>query len=227
LSVVGDNSNDTSAGAMAALFLVTLAAASRRSPRWVVAAGVMAAAAIGTKQSALPLVVAASAWLLRADRARLRTYAAAMLATLLVVSVPFLVQSGPVGYVKALTAFAGFHEDVYGWNIWVLAQGMGLPVASRETALLIGTAIGLLALVAIAVLPYRDLRTAAVAGVVGMAVLFFAQRWTAYSYFAQLLSVMVVLPLLGRWDWPAPDPDDADGAWPATSQPPSTPPAAA
>jgi hypothetical protein len=47
-------------------------------------------------------------------------------------------------------------------------------------------------------------RTALVAGTVGTAVLFLAQRWTAYSYFAQLVSIVVVLPLLRPWDWPGP-----------------------
>ena len=238
VNLVGDNSNDTSAGAMIAFYIVAVAAVDRNRDaaadgsgmrRWAILAGVMAAAAMGTKQSALPLVVAGSAWLVRVDRAAFRPYLAAMLATLLVVSVPFLAMSGPVGYVKALTAFAGFHEDVYGWNIWVFAQQMGWPVASREVATLSGALLGLAALVVIAVLRYRDVRTALVAGTVGMAVLFFAQRWTAYSYFAQLISVMVVLPLVGRWDWPASGDDPAApvGASASSASAGSAPPGAA
>ena len=204
VNLVGDGSNDTSAGALLVLFMLALVRADGED-RWrAILAGILAAAALGTKQSALPLVIAGSAWLLHADRLQFRRYLAALLVTLLVVSVPFLVIAGPVGYVRALTAFAGFHEDVYGWNIWVLAQQMQWPVASREDALVVGTVLGLGAMLVIALLPYRSVRTALVAGTVGTAVLFLAQRWTAYSYFAQLVSILVVLPLVRPWDWPGP-----------------------
>ncbi len=196
VNLVGDGSNDTSAGAVFVLFMLALVRADGKD-RWrAVLAGVLAACAIGTKQSALPLMVAGSAWLLHASRPQFRRYAVAAATTLLLVSVPFVLQAGVVGYVRALTAFAGFHEDVYGWNIWVLAQQLRWPVASREDALVLGTIVGLAALVVVAVPRYRLARTALAAGAVAMAVLFLAQRWTAYSYFAQLLSVLVILPLL-------------------------------
>jgi len=219
VNLVGDGSNDTSAGAMLVLFMLALVRADRED-RWrAILAGVLAAAALGTKQSALPLVIAGSAWLFHADPRQFRRYLAALLVTLVIVSVPFLLTAGPVGYVRALTAFAGFHEDVYGWNIWVLAQQLQWPVASREDALLLGTVIGLGAMLAIALPRYRSVRTALVAGTVGTAVLFLAQRWTAYSYFAQLVSILVVLPLVRPWDWPGPL-DDPELPPPAPSSAP-------
>ena len=205
VNLVGDGSNDTSAGTMVVLFMLALLETDREDRRRAILAGVLAAAAIGTKQSALPLVVAGSAWLLHANRLQLRRYLLALLATLLVVSAPFLVLSGPVNYVKALTAFAGFHTDVYGWNIWVFAKQMGWPVASREDALVVGAVIALATLVIVAILRYRSLQTAFTAGAIAMAVLFLTQRWTAYSYFAQLIPVVLMLPLLRPWDWSGAD----------------------
>lgn len=221
LNLVGDGSNDTSAGAVFVLYIVALAATADGDEPWRgILAGVLAAAALGTKQSSLPIVVAGTAWLFWQRRVHLRPYLGAGAAVLFVVSIPFVIMAGPIAYVKALTAFAGFHEDVYGWNIWVLAQQMRWPVASREDALVVGTVVSLAAVVVLALVRYRSVRTAVAAGTVGMAVMFLAQRWTAYSYFAQLLSVVVVLPLLPPFDWlgprdvgpeaeVAPDADDA------------------
>ena len=222
LNLVGDGSNDTSSGAMFLLFVLALVEADREEPWRAVLAGVLAACALGTKQSSLPLVVAGSAWLFHASRPSFRRYATAGLVTLFVVSVPFLLRSGLLGYVKALTAFAGFHEDVYGWNIWVLAGQLHLPVASREDALAFGSVVALAALALVALIRYRSVRTALVAGCVAMEVMFLAQRWTAYSYFAQLLAVVVVLPLLKPDDWRLGDAAPAGEAAPDARMPPAT-----
>jgi uncharacterized membrane protein len=198
INLIGDGSNDTSSGAVLVLYMLGMVRADGDS-RWrAVLAGVLAAVALGTKQSALPVIVAGSVWLFWANGLQFRRYVAAGAATLFAVSVPFMLLAGPVGYVKALTSFAGFHEDVYGWNIWVLAKQMGWPVASREDALVLGLVVGLAALLAVTLLRYRSLRTAMLSGAVAMAVLFLAQRWTSYAYFAQLMSVLVVVPLLDQ-----------------------------
>ena len=43
------------------------------------------------------------------------------------VSIPFLIL-GPLDYLTQLSSVTGFHEDVYGWNVWVLVQSLGGPV---------------------------------------------------------------------------------------------------
>jgi uncharacterized membrane protein len=202
INLIGDGSNDTSSGAVLVLFMLGVARADSDSRRGAILAGVLAAAALGTKQSALPVVLAGSVWLFWVNRPQFRRYAAAAAATLFAVSVPFMILAGPVGYVRALASFAGFHEDVYGWNIWVLAKQMGWPMSSREDAQVLGLVLGLVALLVVALLRYRSLRTAMLSGAVAMAVLFLAQRWTSYAYFAQLMSVLVVVPLLDQRVWP-------------------------
>ena len=59
-------------------------------------------------------------------RAGLR-YVGSAAILLLAVSIPFLIL-GPLDYLTQLSSVTGFHEDVYGWNLWVLAKSLGWPV---------------------------------------------------------------------------------------------------
>ena len=216
IELVGDGSNDTSTGAVLVLAVMALASLRSDTPRHAVIAGVLAGCALATKQSTLPIIVATGAWVLRAHPGLFRRYFVALGATLAVVSLPFLAMSG-LDYLRALASFAGYHEGVFGWNIWVLAADTGWPIASQSDGLIIGGVTAAIALILVALPSYRSLRTAAASGAVALAVLFFAQRWTSFAYFAQLLSVLVVLPMLpgsGADAWAGGDEPDVHAAPP-------------
>ena len=197
-----DGSNDTAVGVMLALALVALMLALERrlGGRWLVVAGLVGGIAVAMKQTALPVVLVAGVFLWRRyGRQRFVEYAGAAGGLLLVVSLPFLV-SDPLAYLAALTSFAGAHEDVYGWNMWTLARGIGRPVWDVGPALVLNVLASVVALAVALALRYRSLTGAAVGGLFVTLVVLLTARWTTYAYFALIAGVALVLPALAAWE---------------------------
>lgn len=193
-----DGSNDTGTGALLLAGVVALAWVLRRGavPWELFAAGLVAGLALASKQSALPLVVLPAAYLWRTRRQRASVpYLAGALGLLGVLSLPFLIV-GAGAYVHQLLSFAGNHVDVYGWNVWVFAQGMQWPVLDVGLASLLTVAVAAVGLLVAVALPYRRLGTALLAGLAVTLLAFFAARWTTYAYFAMLAPVALAVPML-------------------------------
>jgi len=196
-----DGSNDTSTGAM--LLLAVLAVAWAWDGGWdgqrVRIAGLAAALALATKQSSLFVVVllAIAVWQM-AGRRSAALYVGAAGVLLLALSIPFLLL-GPVEYVRSLTAFAGVHEDIYGWTIWAFAQGMGWPVLDVPEARLVNIVLTLGALLAVTRYRLSSIALATAFGVLVTLVLFLTARWMSFAYFAMVTPIILVLPLLAAW----------------------------
>ena len=193
-----DASNDTSSGAVLLGAALVALYAERRgfSVGSVRLAGLAAGLALGMKQTCVFVVVAIACWVWR--RAGVRgflDYALGTVAVLIAASVAFLILD-PTAYLSALTAFAGFHQDLFGWNIWVLADHQGLAVPEIETAQVIGLAIIAAVAVPVVLATYRRLTTAAIGGILLTMVAFLAVPWTSYSYFALLAPLLLSIPLL-------------------------------
>ena len=193
-----DGSNDTSAGAALLVAVLAFAWAWERgwADRYLVGAGAAAALALGTKQSTLLviLVLAIALWQVAGHRATLR-YVGSALLVLAFVSLPFLAM-GPLVYLRGLVSFAAVHEDVYGWNIWVLARSLGWPVADVGPAFVIELALTAAALIVAAIHRYRDVAAATAAGILVTLVPLLTARWTTYAYFAMVAPVALAVPLL-------------------------------
>lgn len=193
-----DGSNDTGTGALLLAGLVALAWVLRRgaAPWALFAAGLVVGLALASKQSALPLAVlpAAYLWRTRGTRASL-PYLAGALGLLGVLSLPFLIV-GADAYVHQLLSFAANHVDVYGWNVWIFAQGMQWSVLDVGPAALLTVALAGVGLLVALALPYRRLGTAVLAGLVVTLLAFFAARWTTYAYFAMLAPLALAVPML-------------------------------
>jgi len=119
-----DGSLETGAGALLLLAVIAVAWAwdGGWDDRRVRIAGLAAALPLAMKQSTFFVVVllAAAVWQMAGRRAGLR-YAGSAAILLLAISIPFLLL-GPIDYLTQLTSLTGFHEDVYGWNIWPRAS---------------------------------------------------------------------------------------------------------
>jgi hypothetical protein len=197
-----DASNDTTTGALILLALLAVAYAALRG--WedapVIVAGICAALAVGTKQTAALVLVGAAAYVWRTAGTRAAgRYMGSAAIVLAVVSVPFLAMDASA-YIRSLVSFAGFHDDVYGWNIWVLAGQLGWPVWDKGSATILNLGVILVGLALL--LRYRatGLAGAAGAGVLLAMVAFLTARWTTYAYFAELAPVLCAIPLLHRWE---------------------------
>ena len=106
----------------------------------------------------------------------------------------------PGRFVLMTAGQLGAHDSVYGWNLWVFAQWMGWPILDvRSAAILVLAATGLATMVMLGFNQER-LASAALAGVVVTLVALLAARWTAYSYFAVVVPVILALPVLVMWD---------------------------
>ncbi|HET6380870.1 MAG TPA: hypothetical protein VFH63_07515 [candidate division Zixibacteria bacterium] len=196
-----DGSNDTVVGAGLLLALLALGWAVRRGDgAALLLAGAAGGFAVAIKQLALPIPVALAAYAVRRFGWRLGLrYAGGAAALLLVVSVPFLVM-GPVEYVTGLLGFIGAHDDVYGWNIWSLVQGLGGTAWDTASAAVLTLAVGLVVLAGLLAIPWRSLAGAALGGVSGTLVVMFAARWTTYAYFGLVWPVMLAVPLVLAWE---------------------------
>jgi uncharacterized membrane protein SirB2 len=197
-----DGSNDTGTGALVLLALLVLAWAVERGldDASLVLAGILGALAIASKQVSLPLLAMPVIYLLRRHGWRPTTrYLVGALGLLLVISLPFMVL-GPGTYVRGLLSFIGAHRDLYGWNIWTLAQGLGWTPWDEQPATVLNAVLSAIALLVAVVLPYRSLAGAVLAGVVVTLVVLLTARWTTYAYFALLAPVVLALPALALWE---------------------------
>ncbi len=189
-----DASNDTSSGAVLLGAALVALYAERRgfSVGSVRLAGLAAGLALGMKQTCAFVVVAIACWIWRRRGVRgVLDYALGTVAVLISASVAFLVLD-PTAYLTAMTAFAGFHKDLFGWNIWVLADHQGLAVPPIE----IGAARRagdhcVIAASAVVVATYRRLTSAVIGGILLTMVALLAVPWTSYSYFALVAPVLL------------------------------------
>jgi Dolichyl-phosphate-mannose-protein mannosyltransferase len=197
-----DAGNDTSTGAMLLLAVLAAAWAAEREfdQNALLAAGLVAGLAAGTKQTTLFAVILLAAFVWhRAGRPAATRYIAAAVLLLGLSALPFLVLD-PGRFVLMTAGQLGAHDSVYGWNFWVFAQWMGWAILDvRSAAILVLAATGLATMVMLAFYQER-LASAALAGVVVTLVALLAARWTAYSYFAVVVPVILALPILVRWD---------------------------
>lgn len=197
-----DGSNDTGVGALVLVAILALGWSIDRGldDASLVLAGVLAALALSSKQIALPLVLAPAIYLVNGHGWRTAgRYLAVIGAVLLLVSLPFLVQ-GPLTYMQGLVRFVGVHQDIYGWNLWAFAQGMGWTPWDVGPATLLNVVVSVVALLVLLVLPLRRPSSALLAGVVVLLVILLSARWTTYAYFALLAPAVLVLPAVAAWE---------------------------
>ena len=90
------------------------------------------------------ILLAVAVWQMAGRRAALR-YVGSAADPAAGLSIPFLIL-GPLDYLTQLPRSPGFHEDVYGWNIWVLVRSLGGPVPDVTVAHLLTIVITLGAL---------------------------------------------------------------------------------
>jgi hypothetical protein len=196
-----DAGNDTSTGAMLLFAVLAAAWAAERGfdRNALLAAGLVAGLAVGTKQTTAFAVVLLAAFVWhRAGRRAAARYAAGVL-LVGASALPFLAMD-PGRFVLMTAGQLGAHDSVYGWNLWVFAQWMGWPVPDvRSAAILVLVAAGVATVVMLGFSQER-LAPAALAGVLVTLVALLAARWTAYSYFAVVVPVILALPVLVRWD---------------------------
>jgi hypothetical protein len=197
-----DGSSDTGSGALLLLAIIAVGWAVERGlddPSMLLA-GITGALAVSTKQIAMPIVLVLVVYLARRHGWRpAGRYLVAAAVVLLLISLPFLIL-GPLTYVDGLVSFIGAHQDIYGWNIWALAQGLGLTPWEQGPATVLNAALSVVALVVVAVLPLRHLSGALLAGVVTTLVILLTARWTTYAYFALLAPVVLAIPAVAAWE---------------------------
>ena len=197
-----DGSSDTGTGALLLLAIIAVGWAVDRGldDASVLLAGIVGALAVSTKQIALPVVLALAIYLLRAHGWRpAGRYVGAAAGILLLVSLPFVLL-GPLTYLRGLLSFIGVHQDVYGWNIWALARGLGLMPWEQGPATVVNVTLSAIAIAAMAALPLRHLSGALLAGVVAMLVILLTARWTTYAYFALVAPVVLAIPVVAAWE---------------------------
>jgi hypothetical protein len=208
-----DGSNDTGTGVLLTAGIVGLAGALHAGapPRGLRAAGLLLALAMSTKQTTLlvGVVLCLFVWQRLGPRGLLQ-YAGAGLALLGALSVPFLL-ADPGAYLTGILKFIGAHEDIYGWNIWVFAQGMGWPVLDEGPVALLALATTGAALLAVSQRPFGALAWAVLASVIVTLTLLLTARWTTFAYFAMVAPLLLAMPMLAVWErrWPPPDSEPA------------------
>jgi hypothetical protein len=196
-----DGSSETGAGALLLLAVVVVAWAWDGG--WddlrVRIAGLAAALPLAMKQTTLFVVVllAMAVWQMAGRRAGLR-YVGSAAVLLLALSIPLLLL-GPIDYLTQLTSITGFHEDVYGWNVWVLAQSLGWPVADVTAGRLITIAVTLGALLVVTRYRMSSIALATLMGIMVTMVMFLTARWTSFIYYVLLEPVLFAVPLLAIW----------------------------
>ena len=196
-----DGSLETGAGALLLLAVIAVAWAwdGGWDDRRVRIAGLAAALPLAMKQSTFFVVVllAAAVWQMAGRRAGLR-YAGSAAILLLAISIPFLLL-GPIDYLTQLTSLTGFDEDVYGWNIWVLAQSLGWPVPDVSVGRLVTIVATLAALLVVTRHRMSSIARATLMGIVVTMVLFLSARWTSFIYYVLIEPALFAVPLLAIW----------------------------
>ncbi len=123
---------------------------------------------------------------------RMWRYLGILLATVGIVSLPFILAS-PTGFFRSLffIEIGNFH-DVWGWNIWVaLRDGFGL-VATRQQMWLVRTVgTGVVALGLLKFFRLKSLQHVLIASSVTLFVYLLTSDWTTYAYFT------FFVPLIG------------------------------
>ena len=196
-----DGSVDTGAGAL--LLLAVLAVAWAWDGGWddlrVRIAGLAAALPLAMKQTTFFVVVllAVAVWQMAGRRAGLR-YIRSAIVLLLALSIPLLLL-GPVDYLTQLVSVTGFHEDVYGWNVWVLAESLGWPVPDVTIGRLITFVATLVALLVVTRYRMSSIALAALMGILVTMVLFLSAQWSSFVYYVLLEPVLFAVPLLAVW----------------------------
>jgi hypothetical protein len=200
IQLTGDGSNDTSAGVMVLVAVAVMVAAARRSMtgRWAGAAGIAVALMMATKQSTLLFAIALSLYVLFVHRTALAQYLAGMFATLLIVSVPFLLM-GPATYIHGVAAIES-HGNTYGWNVWILLNQLGWPTPDSLVVTVVNLFVTIDVLVAVAVLCRRGVGAAVLAGALATLAALLTAQWTSPSYFALVLAPLAAIPALMTWD---------------------------
>ncbi len=217
-----DGSIETSS---AALLLVAIVAAAWAwdggwDDRRVRIAGLAAALPLAMRQSTIFVVIllAVAVWQMAGRRAGLRYLASAAI-LLLALSIPFLIL-GPIDYLTQLSSVTGFHEDVYGWNLWVMMQSLGGPVPDVTQARLITVVVTLTALLVVTRYRMSSIALATLMGILVTMVLFLTARWTSFIYYVLLEPALFAVPLLAVWAARGPTvasgPGAGDGAVGAT-----------
>ena len=196
-----DGSVDTGAGAFLLLAVVAVAWAwdGGWDDRRVRIAGLAAALPLAMKQPTLMVVVllAVAVWQMGGRRAGLR-YVGSAAILLLAMSIPLLLL-GPLDYLTQLASVTGFHQDVYGWNIWVFAQNFGWPVPDVTVGRLITVVATLGALLVVTRYRMSSIGLATLMGILVTMVLFLSARWTSFVYYVLLEPILFAVPLLGVW----------------------------
>ncbi|HEY8199009.1 MAG TPA: hypothetical protein VIF44_04505 [Candidatus Limnocylindrales bacterium] len=196
-----DGSIETSSAAV--LLVAIVAAAWAWDGGWddrrVRIAGLAAALPLAMRQSTIFVVIllALAVWQMAGRRAGLR-YVASAAVLLLALSIPFLIL-GPIDYLTQLSSVTGFHEDVYGWNVWVLMRSLGGPVPDVGQARLITIVISLMALLVVTRYRMSSIALATVMGILVTMILFLTARWTSFIYYALLEPALFAVPLLAAW----------------------------
>ena len=220
-----DGSIETSSGA--ALLVAILAAAWAWDGGWddrrVRIAGLAAALPLAMRQSTIFVVIllAVAVWQMAGRRAGLR-YVASAAILLLAISIPFLIL-GPIDFLTQLASVTGFHQDVYGWNVWVLMQSFRGPVPDVTQARLITVVVTLAALLVVTRYRMSSIALATLMGILVTMILFLTARWTSFIYYVLLEPALFAVPLLAVWaargptvaPGPMTDDEAADPALPA------------
>lgn len=123
---------------------------------------------------------------------RMWRYLGIVLATIGVVSLPFILAS-PAGFFRSLffIEIGNFHE-VWGWNIWVaLRDGLGIVASRREMWLVRTVATGIVALGLLKFFKLHNVQRVLVASSITMLIYLMMSDWTTYAYFTFLV------PLIG------------------------------
>jgi hypothetical protein len=196
-----DGSSETGAGAL--LLLAVVAAAWAWDGGWddlrLRIAGLAAALPLAMKQSTLfvVLLLAVAVWQMAGRRAALR-YVGSAAILLLALSLPLLLL-GPIDYLTQLASVTGLHEDVYGWNVWVLAQSLGWPVPDVAVGRLLTVVVTLGGLLLVTRYRMSSIALATLMGILVTMVLFLSARWTSFIYYVLLEPALLAVPLLAVW----------------------------
>lgn len=206
VTITVDGGMDTEFGAVLLLAAVAVWWAYRAEfePRATMLAGVMAAVAIGVKQPGVLLAICLAAMVYRlGGRRAARDFVGAMIVVLAVVSIPFLLLD-PLVYIGGLTAFAGVHNELYGWNVWVFADQLKVPMPDLRWGTvveIIATGVATAGCIAV-ILRIRQprLSTAVLAGVLLLMTAFLSAPWSTYSYYASVAPLILLVPIILWWE---------------------------
>lgn len=124
---------------------------------------------------------------------RMWRYLGIFLATVGIVSLPFIFVS-PAGFFRSLVfiEIGNFHE-VWGWNIWVaLRDGFGIVASRKEMWFVRTTVTGAMIIGLLKFFRLRTIRDVCIAGSVSMLVYLVTSEWTTYAYFTFLVPLIAL-----------------------------------